>query len=90
MPRASYQPDSEDFLVKQCNLMETLRSERFKAALYITKLNETATCYALRRADQFAEASNAQTLWVQAEDYLDLGCALPALSGTQQSAHQHR
>jgi hypothetical protein len=51
--------------------METLRSERFKAALYITKLNETATCYALRRADQFAEASNAQILWVQAEDYLD-------------------
>ena len=66
-----YQPLSEDYLVLQCNLGATLRSARFRAALYITRCNEPAASYALQRTVHFAVTSNAQVLWVQAENYLD-------------------
>jgi hypothetical protein len=66
-----FQPLSQDFLVQQCSLGDTLRSDRFKAALYITRCNEPAASYALQRAQQFAVASQSQILWVQAADFLD-------------------
>ena len=66
-----FQPLSEQSLVSECNLGETLRSDQFKAALYITRCSEPAASYALQRAQHFAAASQAQILWVQAEGYIN-------------------
>lgn len=76
MPAASTElvpckPALENFLVLPCNLGETLRSDQFKAALYITRCNEPASSYALQRSQHFATASYAQIRWMEAEDYFN-------------------
>ena len=53
------------------DLHGALRSVRFKDCLYITRCNEPAGAYSMARARLFAQLSDAQLLWVQAEDFMD-------------------
>ena len=53
------------------HLYGTLSSARFKDSIYITRCNEPVGTYALDRARLFAQTTQAQLLWTQAEDYLD-------------------
>ena len=53
------------------HLEDDLRSERLKEALHTQMTHETVGNYAFNKARLFAEQTNVQLLWAQAEDYLD-------------------
>ena len=53
------------------HLTADLCSVRYKDSLYITRCNEPAGAYAISRARMFAQLSNSQILWVQAEDFME-------------------
>ena len=53
------------------HLSSTLSSARFEDSIYITRCNEPVGTYAMDRARLFAQSTQTQLLWIQAEDYLD-------------------